>query len=680
MSVLSRMRIRPRLLAGFGVVLLLFAIVGVVAFARLGSTASTYEDALDHEAAAMADALRMQTALMDQVAGVRGFLLSGDDSYLKRYDEGREAFTAQLDAAAGSNLGETRTAMLAKIRAGWDTLDPVLAKMVALGRAGQAEDAVALSTGPGREALRGLQAEIEPFVERSQQKLDQRASAASDGASTARWLVLGLLLAAIAAGVAVALLIARSIVSPLNRLEAGADQAAGGDLTVSVATQDRDEVGHLSRAFDRMVQQLRDLVVRLMEAAHTQADGAEQMAAAAEQTGQAVSEVATTVDGVAHGSSEQAQAAQEASESVARMSEGADAVAEASEAAALVQQAADAAAREGADRAGEAAEAMSRVAGGSEGIARSAGELATKSQAIGEIVSTIGEISAQTNLLALNAAIEAARAGDAGRGFAVVAEEVRKLAEQADRSATHIGDILGEVTAETQRLERAVQAGRTDVAEGEARVQAATEAFQSIRVEVERLGAEVSRVAATGEALRVEGAAMSDAIGRIAAVSQENAASAEEVAASTQESSAAAEQVASSAGELAERAADLTRLLASFKVRGLEFTDARKRHLAWSGRLEAYMAGQGEPLSAQVGGDHTACGLGKWLAREGVAYADLPEVQEVARLHQAFHAKVRACIEAHEAGRDADARAALAQVRELSGQVVALLERLEDQG
>jgi methyl-accepting chemotaxis protein len=72
-------------------------------------------------------------------------------------------------------------------------------------------------------------------------------------------------------------------------------------------------------------------------------------------------------------------------------------------------------------------------------------QLSEQASQIGSISQLVSDIANQTNMLALNSSVEAARAGEHGKGFTVVANEIRKLADQSQRSADKIGELVSQI-------------------------------------------------------------------------------------------------------------------------------------------------------------------------------------------------------------------------------------------
>ncbi|MDO8891251.1 MAG: methyl-accepting chemotaxis protein [Sulfurimicrobium sp.] len=255
--------------------------------------------------------------------------------------------------------------------------------------------------------------------------------------TSARALIVVILLLGLAIAASLGSLLIRSILRAFNTAISHFDHIAQGKLTSEIDISSNDETGQLSCSLATMQVHLKVMLDQIVQASDTieahsvnlqaemrrvveqsdmQQERTHSVAATMEETSQSVSEVAASASSAADAAT---SAQGVVSESNIQMSQS-------MAAAQVVVQAVQ-----------DSSHTMM--------------ELFQSIHRIGEITQMIREVADQTNLLALNAAIEAARAGEQGRGFAVVADEVRKLAERTSASTVDITETVQAIQACTQR-------------------------------------------------------------------------------------------------------------------------------------------------------------------------------------------------------------------------------------
>ena len=425
---LSNLKVGTRLNLGFGLILLIMALVSVAGIWRLQDMINAMQTMTTQDTERLRVTMQWQEAVAQNWIRTRAILLNADASFMHGWKAEVDATSARISEAQKKVESLLRTerdhALFAEIGKRREAYRGPRAAL--LERKAALED---VSSAVERELLPLAQAynqSLEDFTAHQYQAYGAARDSALNKARQGQIVLLAGLGLALTLGIAAALALARSITTPLAHAVRHAEAIAEGQLSRTITTQGRDETAELLHALHAMQSKLMEIVASVRH-------NADSVATASTQIAQGNHDLSERTE-------QQASALQQTAASMEQLGS-------------TVRQNADNAAQ-----ANQLAVSASNVASQSGAVVD---EMVTtmhgireNSRRIADIINVIDGIAFQTNILALNAAVEAARAGEQGRGFAVVAGEVRALAGRSSDAAKEIKQLID---TSVQRVEQGSQ-------------------------------------------------------------------------------------------------------------------------------------------------------------------------------------------------------------------------------
>jgi methyl-accepting chemotaxis protein len=511
----TRMRLRTKMFAAFGAVLLVFIVAIATALIGIGSARTSFNNFIDRDMAilSVSDALYAQGLQMGQA--LRNIILSPQNQQgHKNLAAARKDFREAL-AKAEQILADDAAAVkvLADIRELHAQQSQVQDDIVKMSAPDQATAIATLNTKetPVWRSMRGMILELRKAKE-------AKVSEAKDGLekrmNSIETYSIALASAAVLIAIGVALAITRSIMRQLGGEPAYAasiaSKIAAGDLLAEVRLDRHDDNDSLLFAMRSMrdslsgiVQQVRSGTNVIETASAEIAAGNMDLSSRTEEQGGTLAETAAAMEELMSAVSLNTQNVRDANQLANRASS---------------------IATKGGEAVAEVVDCMNSISEAAKSIAN--------------IIGVIDGIAFQTNILALNAAVEAARAGEQGRGFAVVASEVRNLAHRSAAAAKEIKALIDD----------SVQ-----------RVDVGTRLVDSAGGTMKEVVASVRRVTGIMADIAVAGEEQSRGIGLVnTAITLMDEA--------TQRNAALVEEVTAAADSMANQAKNLAAVVSTFRV------------------------------------------------------------------------------------------------------------------
>ena len=366
--------------------------------------------------------------------------------------------------------------------------------------------------------------------------------------------------------IVVAFLIANAISKAIAANKETLENLSNGKFVHPDKYLDRkDELGSITRASDRLITKLEEIVGSIKDSAGVVTDSATSMETMVDQIEQATGSVTTAVDEISEGAMNQAGDVSKALENVEAIADAIQSVSKSTSELETITDQMEKNSHTSESQLNSLEQSSDVMASSIQAVKERIGATGKAVDNIFDKITMIDDIAAQTNLLSLNASIEAARAGEAGRGFAVVADEIRQLADSSSQAAKDIQDEMNKLKREAEAAVEQSEVVSDNTLKQKETLEATMSGISELIRDISEDIKEVHLIARDAKTCEDAKQGVVDSMDGLSAVAQENAAASQETSSAMMELDSTIRTLAQSAHDMESVASDLMKQMEFFQ-------------------------------------------------------------------------------------------------------------------
>lgn len=255
-----KLTVRTKLLAGFLSILILMVGVTAVGFRALNQVRAQYEELSGRIQTMQLQARIVQQLMTEQARALNQYLLTSNRAYEDEYKKAADQLEASLSEIAALVDSAEAQEILARVRDSQKAYQATAAQLFSQ---------QSLSSGVVQSmvtsTLPPLRSRFMTSVDELIQLGDKLAGATREQVEAtdlqARWIMGVAAAVSVVAGWIIAVTIGRQVAFPVTAIARSAARMAEGDLTVEpLAVKNRDELGEMAQAFNRMLDSMRTML------------------------------------------------------------------------------------------------------------------------------------------------------------------------------------------------------------------------------------------------------------------------------------------------------------------------------------------------------------------------------------------------------------------------------------